>query len=119
MAGLELDSHTGRRMFNCGVILYRCDTAPAWVEPWRAATLRNLALARQTPVPVIPEIAAVEDPAVRKWLLEVDKIALLGVLPPDRPQALARVYTLDHAWNYRGRSLDAAVKIHHPHDRTG
>lgn len=110
-------AYTGRRMFNCGVILYRRETAGAWLEPWRAASLRNLALARETPAPEVPEIVGVEDPAVRKWLLEVDKIALLGVLPPDRPQTLAHVHTLGHVWNYRGRCIDASVKIHHPHAR--
>lgn len=110
-------AHTGRRMFNCGVILYRRDTGEAWLQAWREAALRNLALARETPVPVIPEVATVPSPDTRRWLLEVDKIALLGVLPPDRPQALARVHVLDHSWNYRGPAADASVNIHHPHSR--
>lgn len=109
--------HTGRRMFNCGVILYRRSAAPAWLAPWKATALRNLALAQETPPPMIAETAAVADPAVRRWLLEVDKIALLSVLPPDRPQTLARVHILDNAWNYRGASAGPTVKIHHPHSR--
>ena len=112
-------ARTGRRMFNCGVILYRRDAAAAWQEPWRDAALRNLALARETPVPLIPEIAAVEDQAVRAWLLGLDKIALLSVLPPDRPQSFACVHTLDHVWNHRGPVAGADVKIHHPHTRVG
>lgn len=110
-------AYTGRRMFNCGVILYRRDTADTWLRPWQDAALRNLALARETPVPVIPEIAGVVSPDVRRWLLEVDKIALLGVLPPDRAQTLARIHILDHSWNYRGPVADISVNIHHPHSR--
>lgn len=110
-------AHTGRRMFNCGVILYRRAPAAAWLEPWRAAALRNLALAQETPVPKIPEMTAIADPAIRRWLLAVDKIALLGVLPPDRPQTLARLAILDTSWNFRGPVADGTVRIHHPHDR--
>lgn len=112
-------AHTGRRMFNCGVILYRRDAADAWLRPWRETALRNLALAREMPVPVIPEIATVLDPGVRRWLLGVDKVALLGVLPPDRAQTLTRLYTLEGGWNFRGAAADASVKIHHPHCRDG
>ena len=109
---------SGRRMFNCGVILYRRTPSPAWIGPWEALTRRNLALARETPAPFVPEIMDVADDATRRWLLAVDKIALLAVLPPDRPQDLAHVAVLEETWNYRGPCARAGVNIHHPHDRT-
>ncbi len=110
---------SGRRMFNCGVILYDRARSPAWLKAWETLTLRNLALARETPTPFIPELTAVTDDATRQWLLEVDKIALLGVLPPDRPQTVSRVATLDGCWNYRKPVARSGVNIHHPHDRVG
>jgi hypothetical protein len=111
-------AHTGRRMFNCGVILYRRDRAALWLEPWENAARRNLALARKTPAPAIPEISAVEDATVRKWLLEIDKIALLSVLRPDGENPI-RVAGLGKDWNCRTARADATTFIHHPHDREG
>lgn len=111
-------AHTGRRMFNCGVILYRRDQAARWLLPWEAAARRNIILARETPAPVIPEIAAVEDAAVRKWLLEVDKIALLSVLRPEGENPVP-VAVLGKDWNDRAPRPGATAFIHHPHERAG
>jgi hypothetical protein len=111
---------TGLRMFNCGVILYeRSARFSAVLQQWEARTRRNLALARETPLPAVPELAHIPDENVRRQLLEIDKMALRSVLPPDAPQTLARVLTLDESWNYRKAPGDRTVNILHLHDRIG
>ncbi|MHB1204707.1 MAG: hypothetical protein ACYCZX_03995 [Rhodospirillaceae bacterium] len=108
------------RMFNCGVILYQNgDRFSAVLRQWETRTRRNLALARETPLPAVPELAHVPDETVRRKLLEIDKMALWGVLPPDVPQTNARVLTLDDSWNYRKAPGAKTVNILHLHDRIG
>lgn len=109
---------SGFRMFNCGVILYqKGERFSDVLRQWERRTRRNLALARETPLPAVRELAHIPDGTVRQRLLEIDKMALWGVLPPDAPPAIARVLTLDESWNYRKAPGDKAINILHLHDR--
>ena len=111
---------SGYRMFNCGVMLCQSgERLSALLRQWEARTRRNLALARATPLPDVPELAHVRDVALRRQLLEIDKFALWSVLPPGTPQTVARVLTLDETWNYRKPPGNRPVNILHLHDRAG
>jgi hypothetical protein len=111
---------SGLRMFNCGVMFYqRGPRFSAVLQRWEARTRRNLALARETPLPVVSELAHIPNEHMRRQLLEIDKMALWGVLPPDAPQTFARVLTLDESWNYRKAPGNRAINILHLHDRIG
>jgi len=101
---------SSRRMFNAGFILYNRDAPRVleWLNAWDQRVRRNFGLAMQPSRAHVPELAHVQDERVQRQLLQIDQIALMEILSPDRNAFGLRVRELSNAWNYRGDPNHAA-----------
>jgi hypothetical protein len=109
--------HSGLRMFNAGLILYRrADPVWKWLDTWSRLTERNFRLADQSPLPALPLLRHVAED-VRRRLMYMDQISLVEILGPERNSFDLSVLNLDYSWNHRGsRKLEnnrSAVRILH------
>jgi hypothetical protein len=93
----------GTTLFNVGVIAYRL--SPATVQfftRWSALCLRNFRMARIRVPPVLPLMAHVQAPEMRRRLLQIDQTAMAEMLTPAENRTELQVHLLDYAWNHRG-----------------